>query len=240
MIGTRMKIMALSIVAMISLISLGGAVVEPIELTLFVNEHVSLSASPGTSGGQYIYFWEADGWTISENGVPLTDLSQNPLVFDAPSTPDDYTLTVLVADSLVPDNCKAEKTIILHVVKCCPTVYADYCTEDSPSWCWYDSLGDPAGWTPAWVTEPSSIVFKWYVPSDATEVAFTGPCYAPDLGALPFAIPDATTPTKDNSVRLDVTQTTTAHGGDSIVLYSCDENDFKLHWVPELSVSLST
>jgi len=239
MIETRMKIIALSIVAMISFIGLGGAVVASIDLTIFVNEHVSLSASPGTSGGQYIYLWDAN-WAISENGVPLSDLSQNPLIFDAPSTAGDYTINVLVADSLVPTNCKAEQTINLHVKECCPTVDENYCTEDSPSWCWYDSCGgDPTAWAIPWDTEPSSIVFSWYVPSTATQTVFTGPCYDPDLGALPFVLPDSVTPTTENSVRLDVTQITTAHGGESITLYSCPKT-FNLHWVPELSVSLST
>jgi len=240
MMGTKTKIMALSIMVMVSLIGLGGALADPsIHLTVFINEHVSISADPGTAGGQYDYLWEAS-WPIAENGAALSDpISQNPIIFDAPSTPGDYTLDVLVSDHDVPTNCKADKTINLHVVKCCPLMDANYCTEDTPNWCWYDSCGDPATWTHAWVTNPSSIDFKWYVPSTATVAASTGSCYAPVLGESPFALPDATTPTTSNSVRLDVTQTTTAHGGESIVLYSC-ENNFNLHWVPELSVSATT
>ncbi len=240
MMGTRMKIMALSIMVMVSLLGLVGAVPDTsIHLTVFVNEHISISASPGTSGGDYDYLWEAS-WPIAENGAALSDpISQNPIVFDAPSIPADYTLDVLVSDHDVPTNCKAEKTINLHVVKCCPLVDDDYCTEDTPKWCWYDSCGDPTTWTPPWVANPSSIVFKWYVPLTATEAAYTGSCYEPVLSGLPFTTPDSTTPTTENSVRLDVTQTTAAHGGESIVLYSC-EKTFNLHWVPELSVSATT
>lgn len=239
MMGTRLKIMALSIVAIISLMGLGGATVGDLtDLTLFVNEHVSLSASPGTSGGSYYYMWTAS-WSISENGNPVNMLvSQNPLVFDAPATAGEYTLEVLVSDQKAPDKCKAEKTINLHVKKCCPVLLDDYCVEDTPIWCWYDSCTIPTGWSPAWVTEPSSIVFNWYVPSSATAVTATGPCYNPILTASPFAIPDSGTPTKPNSVRLDVTQTTSAHGGSSITLYTCTK-DFNLHWVPVPSISLS-
>jgi hypothetical protein len=108
MMETRIKIMTLSIVAMISLTCLGG--VAAADLTLFVKEHVSLSASPGTSWGSYYYLWNAS-WAISENGTPLSLIgSKNPLVFDAPSTAGNYTLKVLVADQKAPDNCKAEKT----------------------------------------------------------------------------------------------------------------------------------
>jgi hypothetical protein len=232
--------MTLSIVAMISLTCLGGvAAADLTDLTLFVKEHVSLSASPGTSGGSYYYLWNAS-WAISENGTTLSLIgSKNPLVFDAPSTAGNYTLKVLVADQKAPDNCKAEKTINLHVKECCPDLKTDYCVEDTPNWCWYDSCTNPTNWNPSWVTEPSSIVFKWYVPSNATTVKSTGPCYSPNLKALPFMIPNATTPTTLNSVRLDVTQTTAAHGGSSITLYSCTKT-FNLHWVPVPSISLSS
>ena len=73
MIGTKIKIMALSIAAMISLLGLGGAAAASglTDLTLFVNEHVSLSASPGTTGGSYYYMW-TPSWAISENGAALT------------------------------------------------------------------------------------------------------------------------------------------------------------------------
>jgi hypothetical protein len=240
MMETRMKIMTLSIVAMISLSWIGSATVAGLtDLTLFKNEHVSLSASPGTSGGQYYYLWNAS-WTISENGTTLSLLnSQNPLIFDAPSIAGEYTVKVLVVDQKAPNNCKAEKTINLHVKECCPVLKTDYCVNDTPNWCWYDSCTIPTGWAIPWVTEPSSIVFKWYVPSNATAVTSSGPCYSPNLKASPFAIPDATTPTKANSVRLNVTQTTSAHGGTSITLYSCTKT-FDLHWVPIPSISLTS
>ena len=245
MLGTKTKIFALSIMAMISLIGLGGASIS--DLTLFVNEHVSLSASPGTTGGSYYYMW-TPSWSITENGAALaTPISQNPLVFDAPSTAGDYTLKVLVTDINAPANCKAETTINIHVKECCPLLEENYCVEDTPTWCWYDSCGIPTGWTPAWVVNPSSIVFNWYVSSGATVTSsiasivapVTGACYSPNLKASPFTIPDATTPTQSNSVSLDVTQTTSAHGGSSITLYSCTKT-FDLHWVPVPSIDLSS
>ena len=244
MIGTKMKIMALSIAAMISLLGLGGAAAASglTDLTLFVNEHVSLSASPGTTGGSYYYMW-TPSWAISENGAALTGvISQNPLVFDAPPAAGDYTLKVLVTDSKAPDKCKAETTINIHVKDCCPLIEANYCVEDKPTWCWYDSCRNPTGWAYPWVVNPSSIVFNWYVPSTpsiATVASATGACYSPNLKASPFTIPDATTPTQSNSVRLDVTQTTSAHGGTSITLYSCTKT-FDLHWVPVPSIGLTT
>jgi len=238
MIEIKKKIIVLSIVAMISLIALGGAVVAANEITLFVNEHVSLSASPGTTGGSYYYMW-TPSWSIAENGAALSSpISQNPLVFDAPSTAGDYTLKVLVTDSNAPAKCKAETTITIHVKKCCPSLEANYCVEDTPTWCWYDSCTNPTRWTPPWVENPSSIVFNWYVPSTATVASATGPCYSPNLKALPFTIPNAGTPTQSNSVRLDVTQTN-VHGVPSITLYSCT-NTFDLHWVPVPSISLSS
>jgi hypothetical protein len=241
MIGTKIKIMALSIAAMISLLGLGGAAAASglTDLTLFVNEHVSLSASPGTTGGSYYYMW-TPSLPITENGLAVNTLvSQNPLVFDAPSTAGDYTLKVLVTDINAPANCKAETTINIHVKDCCPLIEANYCVEDKPTWCWYDSCGIPTKWAYPWVVDPSSIVFNWYVPSTATGTPVTGACYSPSLKALPFTIPNAGTPTQSNSVRLDVTQTTSAHGGTSITLYSCTKT-FDLHWVPVPSIGLTT
>lgn len=237
MIKTKVAILVLALIGMVSIMSPAGAAIN--DITLFVNEHVSLSANPGTTGGSYSYLWTAS-WTPKENGADVNMLvSQNPLVFDAPSTPGPYTLKVLVSDTKAPTNCKAEKEITLNVVKCCPTIDPDYCVTDKPTWCWYDSCGIPTGWNPVWTENPSSIVFNWYVPSTATTTLSTSACYSPNLEISPYVIPDTGTPTQSNSLRLDVTQTTEAHGGSSITLYSCEKN-FDLHWVPVPSIDLTS
>ncbi len=212
-----MRAKLIGITALLMILGTALAVVQmpcPATKNVFINEHIVLYAHPSDEN-EYTFSWYPDstnlnGWNtesaITEDSGQAT-LDGNTLTFDAPSTAGTYKIFVDITSKNA-GTCTGTTCFDIVVKDCCPTALTDYCTTDTPTWCWYNSCGLTAPFTP-----DGSISFEWWVNEEA-QFSSQGECYSPILSGSPFNQPSQTTPTASNTVTLKVIQTGTGHTND--------------------------
>ena len=198
-------------------------------LNVFVKEHLEFEANPNNPT-EYYYSWNPGTATGHGDGTDPT------YAVDAPATEGDTQVDVIITSQKAPA-CAAQICYGLHVYKCCPTAQTDYCTTDTPTFCWYGSCGTTAPFTP-----DSSIKFEWYVNDETTPISIEG-CYSPNFETDPgYILPTKDEPVKTQTVTLKVLQDTSGakypHEPATIELYTCTLT-FDLHWKPEGDIGVS-
>jgi len=235
----RIEIWALALLGVIALAAPSAGVVVQCTpsswANVFVNQHVELQADPDDNT-TYYYDWSASsGVTIL---APPGAEDNTKAAITSPDSAGDYTVDVIITNQLAPA-CSAQNCFGMRVYQCCPEAQTDYCTKDEDTWCWYDSCGTAAPFTPS-----GSIGFEWYI-NDAETPVSTEPCYSPDfLSDEGYVLPSKEAPTQAQKVTMKVVQDLTGsqygatHHSDPYVLCECDL-DFNLHWDPEGEVNVN-
>ncbi len=225
----RIEIWALAVISIFALVAPCAGVVActpTASINAFVNQHVEFQPDP-SDATTYWYSWSASTGVVVHDPPGTEDSTI--FALDAPADPGTYSVDVLITNSKA-IACSAQTCYGLNVYSCCPKALENYCTSDTPTWCWYDSCGIAAPFTPS-----GSIRFEWYI-NDGTTPISTSPCYTPnfenDVGYIP---PSKAEPTKAQTVTMKVIQDTTGanypHNPVETELYSCTLN-FNLHWDP--------
>jgi len=220
-------------------------------IDVFINEHIEFEADPADES-QYTYLWD-EGAATQESA---TD-DQDDFAVDAPGTVQstDVKVTLSVTDAPTPSECAGDTCYTIDCHECCFLALDNYCTTDTPEWCWDDTCD-------ATFTPDSSIYFKWFINTDTTAILegdTSDPkgCYSPAFetegtvvgtGCVANANDGYDLPTKDcpvvsNTVRLEVWQDTTGaeypHNPVYTKLDDCTDT-FDLNWDPEGNVAIST
>ncbi len=178
-----------------------------VDLTVYVNEHVELTADP-YDAAIYTYDWAYDTGIVMESA----DNKGKDFWFDAPSTVGTYEISLMVTTKGAPvGTCAATTCYKITVIQCCPELEGPYCESDTPDWC-CNALSDNF--------PLSSLTVNWYTNDADFSDPFTGtPCLADvDLTATStygWIHPSTTTPVQLQTVvtRVEQSSTGASHWG---------------------------
>ena len=171
-----------------------------VDLTVYVNEHVELKATPYDTL-IYNYDWAADTGISVESGLHGQDFW-----FDAPSAAGTYEISLIVTTKGAPTGtCAATTCYKITVIQCCPELGGPFCESDKPNWCCAALSGN---------FPLPSLTVNWYTNDVDFSAPFTGtPCLAAvDLtatSAYDWIHPSTTTPVQLQTVVTRVEQSST-------------------------------
>jgi hypothetical protein len=181
--------------------ALGQEQEECTVLEVLPGEHIVLEATPNQPDN-YNYDWT--GWTFRENGedVPRDDgglINTPTLTFDAPTAPDDYTVSLFVGSKSA-GSCNDRDCYIIRVVDTgCPE-FGTYCiTSTPPTWAWTG-------------IRHTSYNYAWTV--NTIPVGTNAYQYTPtawETSPLTFIMPTDPAPIQKSTVALTITQMPLGH-----------------------------